>query len=314
MSEENKSPYDDHPYFDPFFQHPSLENNPNINFYLHNDYPNNTSFNEAFVTHEGGGGGGSRLSSSSMDYGCDGSGMSTTFGGYSYLDHRVNDVPVHVGDQLAARKGEYSSNNLLQPVSSSSAEVVGEEDSGKSVVDDHEDDYKSKKVIKNDKQKKKAPKKAKEPRFAFATKSEIDQLEDGYRWRKYGQKAVKDSPYPRSYYRCTTQTCIVKKRVERSFQDPSTVITTYEGQHNHYSPATLRGNAAAMLSANAALFGSASSASGNFSHHLLPTLHNNSPNSSTSRYQNPNDTFSHSHHLPDFGLLENLIDQPPAQK
>ena len=35
------------------------------------------------------------------------------------------------------------------------------------------------------------------PRFAFMTKSEVDHLEDGYRWRKYGQKAVKNSPYPR---------------------------------------------------------------------------------------------------------------------
>lgn len=40
-------------------------------------------------------------------------------------------------------------------------------------------------------------KKEKEARFAFVTKSEVDQLEDGYRWRKYGQKAVKNSPYPR---------------------------------------------------------------------------------------------------------------------
>lgn len=31
------------------------------------------------------------------------------------------------------------------------------------------------------------------------TKSEVDHLEDGYRWRKYGQKAVKNSPYPRYY-------------------------------------------------------------------------------------------------------------------
>lgn len=29
------------------------------------------------------------------------------------------------------------------------------------------------------------------------TKSEVDHLEDGYRWRKYGQKAVKNSPFPR---------------------------------------------------------------------------------------------------------------------
>jgi hypothetical protein len=40
----------------------------------------------------------------------------------------------------------------------------------------------------------------------------------------------------RSYYRCTTSSCNVKKRVERSFTDPSIVVTTYEGQHTHPSP------------------------------------------------------------------------------
>ena len=33
----------------------------------------------------------------------------------------------------------------------------------------------------------------------------------------------------------------MKKRVERSSQDPSLVVTTYEGHHNHHSPAVLRG-------------------------------------------------------------------------
>lgn len=47
------------------------------------------------------------------------------------------------------------------------------------------------------KSKKKGEKREREPRFAFMTKSEVDHLEDGYRWRKYGQKAVKNSPYPR---------------------------------------------------------------------------------------------------------------------
>ncbi|XP_073026196.1 WRKY transcription factor 71-like [Primulina eburnea] len=103
----------------------------------------------------------------------------------------------------------------------------------------------------DNKSKKKREKKQREPRFAFMTKSEIDQLEDGYRWRKYGQKAVKNSPYPRSYYRCTTPKCPVKKRVERSFQDPSIVVTTYEGQHNHHVPATLRGNVATGMFAPA---------------------------------------------------------------
>jgi len=35
--------------------------------------------------------------------------------------------------------------------------------------------------------------------------------------------------------------CGVKKRVERSSKDPTVVITTYEGQHTHPSPAVPRG-------------------------------------------------------------------------
>ncbi|KAI3796084.1 hypothetical protein L1987_38747 [Smallanthus sonchifolius] len=89
--------------------------------------------------------------------------------------------------------------------------------------------------------KRKGPKRIRQPRFAFMTKSEIDHLEDGYRWRKYGQKAVKNSPFPRSYYRCTNSKCTVKKRVERSSEDPTTVITTYEGQHCHHSIGFPRG-------------------------------------------------------------------------
>ncbi|KAG1346524.1 putative WRKY transcription factor 75 [Cocos nucifera] len=40
-------------------------------------------------------------------------------------------------------------------------------------------------------------KKVSRPRFAFQTRSANDILDDGYRWRKYGQKAVKNSIYPR---------------------------------------------------------------------------------------------------------------------
>ncbi|KAK3135015.1 hypothetical protein QOZ80_5BG0413570 [Eleusine coracana subsp. coracana] len=76
-------------------------------------------------------------------------------------------------------------------------------------------------------------KKASRPRFAFQTRSENDILDDGYRWRKYGQKAVKNSAYPRSYYRCTHHTCNVKKQVQRLAKDTSIVVTTYEGVHNH---------------------------------------------------------------------------------
>ncbi|KAK8965199.1 putative WRKY transcription factor 75 [Platanthera guangdongensis] len=40
-------------------------------------------------------------------------------------------------------------------------------------------------------------KKVRRPRFAFQTRSQIDVLDDGYRWRKYGQKAVKNNNFPR---------------------------------------------------------------------------------------------------------------------
>ncbi|KAJ0258888.1 WRKY domain-containing protein [Hirschfeldia incana] len=63
---------------------------------------------------------------------------------------------------------------------------------------------------------------------------ESDSLEDGFKWRKYGQKAVGGNAYPRSYYRCTSVNCTARKRVERASDDPRAFITTYEGRHNHH--------------------------------------------------------------------------------
>lgn len=40
-------------------------------------------------------------------------------------------------------------------------------------------------------------KKSVPPRVAFHTRSSEDILDDGYKWRKYGQKAVKNSKHPR---------------------------------------------------------------------------------------------------------------------
>ncbi|MFS7997292.1 putative transcription factor WRKY family [Helianthus anomalus] len=76
-----------------------------------------------------------------------------------------------------------------------------------------------------------------EPRIVVQTTSDIDILDDGYRWRKYGQKVVKGNPNPRSYYKCTYVGCPVRKHVERASHDLRAVITTYEGKHNHDVPA-----------------------------------------------------------------------------
>ncbi|KAL9259888.1 putative WRKY transcription factor 20 [Drosera capensis] len=75
-----------------------------------------------------------------------------------------------------------------------------------------------------------------EPRVVVQTLSEVDILDDGYRWRKYGQKVVRGNPNPRSYYKCTSAGCSVRKHVERASHDPKAVITTYEGKHNHDVP------------------------------------------------------------------------------
>ncbi|KAG5624213.1 hypothetical protein H5410_009431 [Solanum commersonii] len=75
-----------------------------------------------------------------------------------------------------------------------------------------------------------------ESKIVLQTRSEVDFLDDGYKWRKYGQKVVKGTQHPRSYYRCTYPGCKVRKQVERASTDPKAVITTYEGKHNHDIP------------------------------------------------------------------------------
>ncbi|KAG6791664.1 hypothetical protein NC652_001108 [Populus alba x Populus x berolinensis] len=60
---------------------------------------------------------------------------------------------------------------------------------------------------------------------------------DMWAWRKYGQKPIKGSPYPRSYYRCSSlKGCLARKQVERSSTDPSIFIITYTAEHSHAHP------------------------------------------------------------------------------
>ncbi|XP_020115163.1 protein WRKY1-like [Ananas comosus] len=57
---------------------------------------------------------------------------------------------------------------------------------------------------------------------------------DEYSWRKYGQKPIKGSPHPRGYYKCSSvRGCPARKHVERCVDEPSMLIVTYEGEHNH---------------------------------------------------------------------------------
>ncbi|GMJ00062.1 hypothetical protein HRI_003675400 [Hibiscus trionum] len=58
-------------------------------------------------------------------------------------------------------------------------------------------------------------------------------FDDGYRWRKHGQKMFMDIPFPRPYYECLSTDCSVQKHVEQDSQDTSFPITTYQGIHDH---------------------------------------------------------------------------------
>ncbi|CAH8319450.1 unnamed protein product [Eruca vesicaria subsp. sativa] len=115
--------------------------------------------------------------------------------------------------------------------------VTGEESNRYYQENEEEQKHKRNKRYKSTKSSEQT--KMREPRVSFITKSQVNNLDDGYKWRKYGQKPVRNSPFPRSYYRCTISWCNVKKRVERSFTDQSSVITTYEGQHTHPRPLIL---------------------------------------------------------------------------
>ncbi|CAO2192193.1 unnamed protein product [Urochloa humidicola] len=65
----------------------------------------------------------------------------------------------------------------------------------------------------------------KKPRLSF----------DGYNWRKYGQKKVKGSEFPRSYYKCSHPSCPVKRKVETTI-DGQIAEIVYSGEHNHPKP------------------------------------------------------------------------------
>mmetsp|Transcript_37980 Transcript_37980/g.84597 ORF Transcript_37980/g.84597 Transcript_37980/m.84597 type:complete len:327 (-) Transcript_37980:187-1167(-) len=62
---------------------------------------------------------------------------------------------------------------------------------------------------------------------------------DGWQWRKYGEKIVKGSPNPRSYYKCSHAGCTAKKIVERNSQG-DILSTEYKGDHSHPAPTTVK--------------------------------------------------------------------------
>jgi hypothetical protein len=113
---------------------------------------------------------------------------------------------------------------------------------------------------------------------------------DGYNWRKYGQKQVKGSEYPRSYYKCTHPNCPVKKKVERSL-DGQIAEIVYKGEHSHSKPQPPKRNSSATQG-----LGLVSDGTGQDTNTPLWTNHNNEGHeSSEGRVENQNEVGLSSH-------------------
>ncbi|KAJ3682915.1 hypothetical protein LUZ60_013142 [Juncus effusus] len=67
--------------------------------------------------------------------------------------------------------------------------------------------------------------------------------DDGHTWRKYGQKEIQGSTYPKSYFRCThkpDQGCMATRHVQPTDEDPCTFNVTYIGDHTCRDPSTFQ--------------------------------------------------------------------------
>ncbi|PWA69898.1 WRKY3 [Artemisia annua] len=65
--------------------------------------------------------------------------------------------------------------------------------------------------------------------------SKVDSIPaDDYSWKKYGEKKVSGTQFPRVYYKCNSvKGCPARKRVELSLTDSKMLIVTYDGEHQH---------------------------------------------------------------------------------
>ncbi|KAK9124761.1 hypothetical protein Sjap_014363 [Stephania japonica] len=66
------------------------------------------------------------------------------------------------------------------------------------------------------------------------TKLTATQVDDGFAWRKYGQKEILNAKHPRNYFRCThkhDQGCQAIKQVQITEDDPPMYRTIYMGHH-----------------------------------------------------------------------------------
>nr|GMD01641.1 probable WRKY transcription factor 29 [Ipomoea batatas] len=109
--------------------------------------------------------------------------------------------------------------------------------------------------------------------------------EDKWAWRKYGQKPIKGSPYPRSYYRCSSSKgCLARKQVEQSNTAAGMFIVTYTAEHCHSQP-TRRNS-------------------------LAGTIRNKFPPSTASKAVKAAEDSSTAHHVPELVAAASALSSP----
>lgn len=96
----------------------------------------------------------------------------------------------------------------------------------------------SARVSRNSERREMLNKRNKQPKWTKSVIStpggEVEALEDGYSWRKYGQKDILGASHPRAYYRCTYRNsvgCTATKKVQRSDENPYIFDVIYSGEH-----------------------------------------------------------------------------------
>ncbi|XP_028790838.1 probable WRKY transcription factor 30 [Neltuma alba] len=133
-------------------------------------------------------------------------------------------------------------------------------------------------------------------------------LDDGFSWRKYGQKDILGAKFPRGYYRCThrhTQGCLATKQVQRSDEDPAIMEVNYRGNHTcKLAPSTAPPSQEQLVNLRAGLRvlteNLNASDQTSFASFLLPSTSNvkpDSPDSTCPAVENNVETFSSSPYM-----------------
>ncbi|KAK9677315.1 hypothetical protein RND81_11G135900 [Saponaria officinalis] len=151
--------------------------------------------------------------------------------------NKINEENARLTKMLMVVCGNYSElkRQLTDYMNSSGTNIVTK----KRKVENVTNNYNNNNIVESSSSEGEQINKTKTTRVAIQTETSDSSMtfKDGYQWRKYGQKVTRDNPCPRAYFKCSfAPSCPVKKKVQRSLEDQTVLVATYEGEHNHASP------------------------------------------------------------------------------